>query len=167
MSTAPKNARRTRPDIEKSYGIPEDEAGMLSWDAVEARLSDINTKNYWVCTVTPEQRPHSVPVWGVWVEGTLYHGGGTQTRRHKNLVNNPLVSVHLENGTEAVILEGAMQQYTEADLGPELAEKIESAYEAKYGMRHGFPTWGLSINRAFAWTVYPTTVTRWVFDAEA
>lgn len=100
------------------------------------------------------------------MDGVLYHGGGTTTRRHKNLVNNPHVTIHLEDGTNAVILEGTAKLYTEAELGEALAEKIEAAYEAKYGMRHGFPTWGLRLRKAFAWTEYPTTVTRWLFDAQ-
>lgn len=35
MTSAPENAKRTRPEIEKGYGIPETEAGMLTWDEVE------------------------------------------------------------------------------------------------------------------------------------
>ncbi len=30
--------------------------------------------NYWICTTRPDGRPHSIPVWGFWLDGGLYFG---------------------------------------------------------------------------------------------
>jgi len=71
--------------------------------------------------------------------------------------------VHLESGNEVVIIEGTVEKLTAADADPDLLRRIDDAYEAKYGMRHGTPVWRLHPTVAFGWTDYPTTVTRWTF----
>jgi hypothetical protein len=45
-------------------------------------------RTYWISTTRPDGRPHAIPVWGVWVDGTLYHGGGDDTRRARKLDAN-------------------------------------------------------------------------------
>ncbi len=72
---------RSRPYI-RDYGIPESEEGMLPWSHVVERLP--GPRNYWVSTTRPDGRPHATPVWGVWVDNTLYFGGGPDTRRSRN-----------------------------------------------------------------------------------
>ena len=73
-------------------------------------------QNYWVCTVSPDGQPHSTPVWGLWLDDRLYFGGGPQTRRNRNLAENPAVCVHLESGSDVVILHGDAQVLREPDL---------------------------------------------------
>ncbi len=104
---------------------------------------------------------------GVVVDDTLYHGGGAATRKARNLATNPHVTLHLESGDEVVIVEGVVEQLTEADGDPELLRRIDDAYEAKYGMRHGTPVWALRPRTAFGWDDYPMSVTRWDFDPPA
>src|SRR3972149_4391760 len=70
-----------------------------------ARLLE-SARNYWVCTTRPDGRPHAVPVWGIWLDGTFYFSTGRQSRKARNLAANPHVAVHLESGSEAVIVEG-------------------------------------------------------------
>jgi nitroimidazol reductase NimA-like FMN-containing flavoprotein (pyridoxamine 5'-phosphate oxidase superfamily) len=65
---------------------------MLPRSHVEERMS--GTRDYWVATV----RPHAVPVWGVWLDGTFHFGGGRRTRKARNLAANPHLMVHLESG---------------------------------------------------------------------
>src|SRR5687767_14484053 len=94
------------------YGIPDSQEGVLAWSHVTERLE--KATNYWIGTVNAadEPTPHVVPVWGVWVEDTLYFGGGPQTRWSRNLDENPAVSVHLESGADVVILEGMVDRIT-------------------------------------------------------
>lgn len=155
---------RSRPQIPSSYGIPESAEGMLPWEHVVSRLA--SARNYWVSSTRPDGRPHAVPVWAVWVDGALYHGGGGDTRRARNLDANPQVAVHLESGDEVVILEGTTEKLTEDTADADLLRRIDDAYEAKYGMRHGTPVWLLRPHRALAWTEYPTTATRWEFTTD-
>jgi hypothetical protein len=86
------------------------------------------------------------------------------TRWSRNLAANPQVAVHLESGSEVLIMEGTVERISDPDHP--LANEIDDAYEAKYDMRHGTPFWVLRPRVAFGWTEYPTTVTRWEFDAE-
>jgi hypothetical protein len=156
--------RPSRPDIE-GYGIPGTAEGLLPWSHATERLAA--ARNYWVSTTRPDGRPHAVPVWGVWVDETLFHGGGPATRKARNLASNPHVSVHLESGDEVVIVEGVVDKLTDDNADPDLLRRVDDAYEAKYGMRHGTPVWALRPRVAFGWTEYPTTVTRWTFGAPA
>lgn len=158
---APEGAMRSRPHI-PGYGVPQEEEGMLPWSHVVERMAA--ARNYWISTTRPDGRPHATPVWGVWVDGTFYFGGGPDTRRSRNLAQNPHVAVHLESGDEVVIIEGVTEQYTEQNTPAERLARIDDAYEAKYRMRHGVPVWAVRPQVVFAWTAYPTTVTRWRFD---
>lgn len=151
-------ARRTRPYIEDSYGIPDDDSGMLTWEHVVSRMGP--SRNYWLNTVSPDGRPHAMPVWGVWVDDHLHFGGGRGTKKAKNLASNPNVSIHLEDGWDVVILEGIAEEV----LDEALQERLDDAYEAKYGIRHGTPVWRVVPSRIFAWTNFPADTTRWVFD---
>ncbi|MBE7472761.1 MAG: pyridoxamine 5'-phosphate oxidase family protein [Anaerolineales bacterium] len=149
-----------RPHI-PDYGIPASIEGTLPWNHVEERMT--KARNYWVGTVGPEGRPHVVPTWGVWVEGTLYFGGGPDTRWSRNLAANPHVAVHLESGDDVVILEGTVGRIT--DPTQPIVTRIDDAYEAKYQMRHGVPFWVLRPRVAFAWSRFPDNATRWRFEA--
>jgi hypothetical protein len=135
---------------------------MLPWSHVVERMT--TARNYWVGTTRPDGRPHAVPVWGVWVDGTFYHGGGPDTRKARNLDHNPALVVHLESGDDVVILEGIAEKFVPESADPDLLRRIDDAYEVKYGMRHGTPVWAMRPRVAFGWTTYPTTVTRWLFD---
>ena len=155
--TSPQEMEVGRPEIPESYGIPKGGEGMLSWGHVVERMSV--ARNYWLATVRPDGRPHSVPVWGVWVEDRLHFGGGRSTRKARNLVANPNVVAHSESGENVVILEGVAQEVTD----PALQELIDDAYEAKYGVRHGTPVWVLEPRVVHAWSRFPADATRWVF----
>jgi len=150
----------SRPYIPE-YGIPEDVKGVLSWDYVEERMTA--ARNYWVATVSPAGHPHAMPVWGVWIESTLYFGGGAHTRWSRNLAANSNVAVHLESGDAVLALEGYVDRIT--DPAHPLVAKIDAAYNAKYHMPHGIPFWVLRPRVAFAWTQFPADTTRWRFAA--
>ena len=152
------DAQRTRPIMEDSYGIPENDSGMLTWEHVVERMTP--SRNYWLSTVHPGGRPHTMPVWGVWVDGRMHFGGGRGTRKAKNLTENPRVSIHLEDAEDVVIIEGVAEEVTD----PALQERIDDAYEAKYGIRHGTPVWVVTPSRVFAWTNFPVDTNVWRFD---
>jgi nitroimidazol reductase NimA-like FMN-containing flavoprotein (pyridoxamine 5'-phosphate oxidase superfamily) len=97
LHTQPK---RSRLQTQKAYGIPTDEAGMLSWHGVSEQL--LKARNYWLVTVRPDGRPHTVPVWGVWVDGTFF-GMRRHTRKARNIAENPQVVVHLDSSEEVVM----------------------------------------------------------------
>ena len=154
-----------RPVLPEEYEAPKDREGLVEWDWVVEQLEQ--SKNYWICTVRPDGRPHAVPVWGVWVENTLYIDGHPQTQWARNLAANPAVTVHLESGNQVVILEGTIE--AKPSLERERAEPVVATYSAKYPYSS---TVEELVNRGlfalrpavvFAWTSFPKTVTRWRF----
>lgn len=146
-----------RPRMPESYGVPESVEGMLSWDYVAGRMD--KACSYWLSTVRPDGRPHAVPVWGVWVDETFHFGGGETTRKARNLAANPHVVAHCESGQEVVIVEGVAEEVTDLQV----QERLDDAYEAKYGIRHGTPVWAVRPRIVHAWSNFPVDATRWLF----
>lgn len=159
MSATVREPRRTRPDIPKEYGVPEEEAGMVEWPWVVEQLTQ--AKNYWLVSLYPDGRPHCVPSWGAWVENKLYFSGGDMTRHAKNLATTPTMIAHLESGSEVVIVYGEAEPA--ADAPPEIMAQVEAAYVEKYGAGEG-ATYALVPSKVLSWREFPTTPTRFLFE---
>lgn len=160
-----------RLELPDGYGLPETDAGLLEWSAVEARLR--SALHYWMATTRPDGSPHVVPRWGVWVDGRFWYDGSPDTVHAKNLNVNPGCVLHLENGREAVIVEGVSEAAEPPGL--ELGARLAAEMSAKYG-EHGYApaadAWegpgagGLRVLapiKAMAWFEFPTDVTRFRF----
>lgn len=152
-----------RPGLHASYGISTDEEGLLPWSFVSDEMK--RSRNYWVGTTRPDGRPHAMPVWGVWVDETLWFSTGDGSVKARNLAADPRLVVHLESGDEAVIFEGTAERPT---LDPAVRDRVAAAYGAKYDMKPeqlpGVDGWyALRPSTAFAWQErdFPNTATRW------
>lgn len=155
-----------RPQFPKGYA--DNPASFVTWDWVAAQLSE--SKNYWLCTVRPDGRPHVVPRWGVFLDEKFYYDGSPETRHAQNLTTNPHVSLHLESGEKAIILEGRSAPASKPD--PEFAILLSEAFRAKYAALGYSPEptqWdegGLFIftpRQCLAWTVFFENPTKFVF----
>lgn len=155
------DAERSRPYTEGSYGIPEGQDGMLTWDFVTEAMSD--DLFYWITTIRPDGKPHVRPTWGVWVDETFYCGGGERTRWIRNLSTNPDIVVHREDAEEVVIIEGTAERIDEETVDTALIEQVDTAYEDKYDVRHGTPFFAVRPAFVFAWSNFPTDASRWKF----
>ena len=149
------------------YGIPKDKKGMLPWSHVSERMAE--AKIYWVSTISPDGRPHSTPVDGLWLDDRLYFGGNPQTRRNRNLAENPAVCIHLESGTDVVILHGDANELRSPDR--ELTIRLSEASLKKYGYGPKpevyETTAGVFVfrpHRVLAWKQFPKDATRWHFQ---
>jgi hypothetical protein len=161
---------RSRPSLPKDYGVPETEEGMVDWNWAVEQLEPAH--NYWFSTTRPDGRPHAMPAWAVWVDDALYFEGSPETRRARNLAQNPAISVHLESGSNVVILEG--EAHLAGKPTRELAQRLAAAFEQKYGASddyHPGPDqwdsgglWVLRPKVAFGWKDFPTSLTRWKFN---
>jgi len=109
-------------------GYVEHPSSEVSWEYVAAQLS--GAKNYWLCSVRSDGHPHCVPRWGVYLDGKFYYDGSPETRHARNILENPHVSLHLESGSRAIILEGTSQPAGKPCA--ELAGRLSAAYKAKY-----------------------------------
>src|SRR5690348_13531292 len=96
----------------------------LPWSWATERL--IETRTYWIATTRPDGRPHSRPVWGIWLDDRFYFSTGSLAA--ENLAINQAITVHLESGSEVVIIEGVAEAVSEAPL----MERVVSVYNQKY-----------------------------------
>jgi hypothetical protein len=149
---------KSRPAM-KNYGISTKQDGMLEWDWVDAQMA--KSRNYWIGSTKADGRPHVAPVWGVWVDGTLYFSSDPDSQKARNLRANPEVVVHLESGDDTVIIEGT------AALGTP-GKSVSDAYSAKYGpgiVDENTKYYALKPRKVLAWREqdFPNSATRWEF----
>jgi Pyridoxamine 5'-phosphate oxidase len=149
----------------KGYGIPADRKGMLEWKRVSQQL--VESRNYWIATTRPDGRPHTVPVWGVWLDGALHFGTDRRSRKARNLATNQGTVIHLESGDDAVILEGVAEEIAD----PSIIARIDAGYLAKYKMRlteapGEVVIYAVRPHVALAWRErdFPRSATRWRFQ---
>jgi hypothetical protein len=134
----------SRPKMD-GYGVPQSLKGALPWEWARERLS--NSHNYWITTVREDGSPHTMPVWGIWLEGAWYCSTSATSRKARNLEQNPHCVVCNENAEEAVILEGVAHQLDEGQI-PQQAFRD---YKAKYG-------WDLDTKRGSVFVIRPKVV---------
>jgi general stress protein 26 len=145
------------------YGMPSGTKGLLPWAWAEQRLT--RSHNYWLTTSRPDARPHTMIVWGIWVEGCFYFSTGAGSRKAKNLASSPQCIVCTEKAAEAVIVEGEARTVSDADL----MKRISPFYAKKY------KPWKLDPSMGPIFEVRPKTIfglrektfkaaTRWLFD---
>jgi pyridoxamine 5'-phosphate oxidase-like protein len=128
-ATDPAGWKVSLPDAPALYGLKSPHK-FFPFRHAEERLS--KSRNYWICTVRPDGRQHSIPVWGFLLDGALYFGTARASCKARNLVHDPAISVHLESGDDVVILEGKV---VEVDLTNKAAcKKLDAASRAKYNM---------------------------------
>jgi general stress protein 26 len=151
----------SRPRMPAGYSPKGAKAKFLPWEWAVGRLE--KSHNYWICTTRPDGRPHAMPVWGVWVDGSLVFSTDPESRKARNLAANPSITVHLESGDEVVILEGTVENI-------KLDSAIDDAYNQKYKMRLSkfpvpFVLLKLKPKVAMAWQEkdFVTSATRWQF----
>ena len=76
-------------------------------------------RTFWVATVHTSNRPHVMPVWGVWVDDAFYFSTGRKSRKGRNVAANPACTVTNDDGEEAVIVEGSAVEVGAAKVRPQ------------------------------------------------
>jgi Pyridoxamine 5'-phosphate oxidase len=150
-----------RPNLPAGYGIAADAAGQLPWAWAAERLA--LARNYWVVTTRADGRPHTMPVWALWLDDALLFSTDPDSTKGRNLAARPDVVIHLESGDEVVVCEGRAERLA-AD---ELPEAFVPRYDAKYGhvidtSNPAFGFYRLRPARILAWreSDFPTSATR-------
>ena len=116
-------------DLDPRFSSPGAKA--VPWSKGLRQLRDAEV--LWIATVTPEGRPHVVPLIAVWVDDALFFSTGEDERKAKNLRSNTRVTIAA--GTDAltegldIVVEGEAMIVTDA---PKI-RRIAQAYVAKYG----------------------------------
>jgi hypothetical protein len=112
-------------------------------------------------------------VWGVWLDNTFYFSTGSLAAQ--NLAAHPAITVHLESGSEVVIVEGIAEPISDTAL----VERVVSLYNQKYhwdvdpGNLPG-PFYAVRCHVVFGWlsdasgldrgSAFHGTATRWRFQ---
>jgi PPOX class probable F420-dependent enzyme len=140
------------------YGIagPDQGSGLLPWSWAAERLT--SASNYWVVSVWPDGRPHSMPVWGMWDDSTLWFTSGVNSRKVRNLRADPHCVITTEDARDPVVMEGTARIVTDPAsirrvldlMNDKYASDIELSFldpavnatiavrpRAVIGMRHG------------------------------
>ncbi len=148
------------------YGItPAGESeGVLPWSWAVERLTKAH--NYWVATGGSGAAPQLTAVWGVWLDGAFYFSCAANSRKARNLAEDPRCAISTERADEAVIVEGIAELVAEKAL----LEQFKAAYDPKYDWEIEIDKGGIFVVRpsvAFAFVEYPgkfeSTATRWMF----
>ncbi|NWG35813.1 MAG: pyridoxamine 5'-phosphate oxidase family protein [Chloroflexi bacterium] len=152
-------------------GYADNPASYLTWEWVAAQLTE--AKHYWLCSVRPDGRPHVVPRWGVFLDNKFYYDGSPETRHARNIEKNPHVTLNLESGEKAIIMEGTSRAADKP--APAFAQRLANAIGGKYAENGYSPEpnqWdegGLFVftpKQCIAWSVFYENPTRFVFETE-
>jgi hypothetical protein len=144
------------------YGISESRKGILPWSWAKQRL--VKNRNYWITTVRPDDRPHTMPVWAVWHKDRLFFSTAITSTKSRNLLANPNCTATTESATEAIIVEGNAEIIeVTTTLKP-----VWKAYKAKYDWSiDGEKLFVLTPRKVFAFIEtaeqFATASTRWRF----
>lgn len=157
--------KATRPHM-PGYGIRESRKGLLPWKWAAERLT--KGRNYWISTTRPDGRPHTMPVWGVWVANAFYFSTSRTSRKGRNLAANPQCVICSDRGHDAVVLEGSAEEVTDTRL----FKKVDKVYFAKYKWhldREQGPLFVVRPAAAFGFIEsndFTATATRWKFEGD-
>jgi PPOX class probable F420-dependent enzyme len=115
------------------YGIAAatEGSGLLPWSWAAERLT--TSRNYWVVSVWPDGRPHTMPVWGMWDDAVLWFSSSAGSRKARNLAADPRCCVTTEDAADAVVVEGTARIVTD----PPLLQRMIDLMNAKYGTELG------------------------------
>jgi hypothetical protein len=154
------------------YGLPKGIKGLLPWSWAERRLE--RSHNYWITTAKPDGTPHTMVVWGLWLEGVFLFSTGRQSRKARNLASNRHCVVSTEQAHQAVIVEGVAEEEVDLDVRRLFLKRYERKYafdmsameadilslkEPIYAVRPGV-AFGLDEKKSL------TAATRWQFGRE-
>ena len=166
MTTSTATPTAERPILPPDYGMPTTRDGLLDWSHVEARLRAATV--YWLATSGPGGVPRVRPLDGIWHDGVLYVGGAPATGWVRDVLANPRVAVHLDDGSDVVILDGIAEAIdgVDADRAVVLAALSNAKYP-QYGVtpdqyRSPGPI-AVRARSVLAWRAFPTDVTRFRF----
>jgi general stress protein 26 len=151
------------------YGIlPADQgSGLLPWDWAMTRLRD--SHDYWLATVWPDGRPHTMPVWGAWLDDQLWFSSGLLSRKIRNIAGNPSVSVSTDDARNPVVLAGVAEIVTDHHLLQDFIDATNAKYGTSYDVGFLDPAKNATVRVRPAWVFglaeddFGGSPTRWAF----
>lgn len=124
--------RRVRPKFPEKWHVPNDPKLWISWTHANRKLTTEDV--YWVSTASSQGRPHAAPVWGIWKDNCLYFETDPNSAKGRNLLSNPQLVIHVQDGMDTVIVEGISHREKTARV----LKRLRKDYARKY---HYKPDW--------------------------
>jgi len=151
------------------YGIlgAGEGSGLLAWSWAVERLA--RSHDYWVATVWPDGRPHVMPVWGVWLDGSVWFSSSLASRKARNLAHDPRVVVTTDEPRQPVVVEGVAERACEAHDVRAFVEAVNPKYGTDYGPDFFDPTVNACFRLRPSWAFaldegdFAGSATRWRF----
>ena len=148
LAKAPK---RIRPSFPKEWNVSSRPDMWLTWSRTERKLK--RELVYWVTSVRADGRPHAAPLWGIWLDDSLFFETDPDSVKAQNIKRDPSVIVHTQDGYDTVIVEGLAS----IEDRPQVLKKLNKMYEAKYDYK---PDWSIDSSQK-VYRVDPTRVHAW------
>ena len=153
------------------YGIAAatEGSGLLPWSWAAERLT--RSRNYWVASVWPNGRPHTMPVWGMWDDAVLWFSSSADSRKTRNLAGDPRCCVTTEDAADPVVIEGTARIVTELALRQRVIDLMNDKYTPAYDVDFLNPAKNATIQvrplRVFGLRSgdFTGSPTRWTFTA--
>jgi hypothetical protein len=108
------------------YGLPKGAKGLLPWSWAKQRLE--KSHNYRITTAKPDGSPHTMIVWGLWLDGVFLFSTGRRSRKARNLAENQHCVVCTELADQAVIVEGIAEEVSDVALRRVFLRRYERKY---------------------------------------
>ncbi|APU16664.1 MULTISPECIES: pyridoxamine 5'-phosphate oxidase family protein [Actinoalloteichus] len=125
--------------------------------SVEASKRLNTERTTMLCTVRPDGSPHVAPVWFVYRDGTWWVSTGEGSRKARNLIAEPRVSLALPDGEAPVVAEG--RAVVHRVLHPEIVAAFAEKYD---GWDLTEPGYGVDTT-----VLVEVEATRWLFGGAA
>jgi hypothetical protein len=112
------------------YGVlPATEgSGLIPWAEAERRLTV--SHDYWCATVWPDDAPHVMPVWGVWLHGRLCFSSSLRSRKARNLAADSRCTLTTDDARNPVVLNGVASRIVEPGPIREFVDAVNAKYAA-------------------------------------
>jgi PPOX class probable F420-dependent enzyme len=157
------------------YGVETEADGMLPWSWAEDRLTA--SHDYWLTTVSPGGRPHVMPVWGAWLDQSLWFSTDQESRKARNLRSDPRCAAATDAAHEPVIVEGTATMIADRSELVRFAGVLRTKYAAEWvedvytvdffdGSTGGGATYRIAPSSVFALETsrFTSSPTRWTFS---
>ncbi len=143
--------RRIRPKFPAEWHVPNDPEKWITWQHAKNKLA--NEKVYWISSATSGGRPHAAPVWGIWKESRFYFETDPKSVKGRNMSSNQNIVVHIQDGSDTVIVEGKARRQDTARV----LDQLKKDYTKKYRYT---PRWS-DEQREIVFRVEPVVVHAW------
>lgn len=165
MGGQPRGSRPYMP----GYGIlgANEGRGLLPWSWANERLG--RSHDYWVATTWPDGRPHVMPVWGVWEDGSLWFSSSNSSRKARNLERDPRCVLTTDDALEPVVVEGVAERVPDLEDIATFAGWVNQKYETTIPAEFYDPAVNSCYRVRLSWVFALTeddftgSPTRWVF----